>query len=159
MNLKAMQNCAVWVVLAMAIILAGCRGLLPPGDARPSDEPLYLAKLQYANGNYGLAEKYFRRAVEANDQSVDAWLGLAASYDRLRRFDLAERAYDAVIEKVGYTPTVLNNLGYHELLKGNIPKAREHFLAAAAKEPTNPNIQYNLDMLEDWAQSHGGAVQ
>ena len=51
----------------------------PRSDERPSDEPLYLAKLQFRNGNYGLAEEYHRRAVEANPESLNAWLGLAHS--------------------------------------------------------------------------------
>ena len=44
-------------------------------------------------GNYGLAEENYRKAVELGPRDLDAWLGLAASYDRLKRFDLADRAY------------------------------------------------------------------
>jgi Flp pilus assembly protein TadD len=40
--------------------------------------------------NYGLAEKHFRRAVETHPRDAEG-IGLAASYDRLRRFDLAAR--------------------------------------------------------------------
>jgi Flp pilus assembly protein TadD len=143
-----------------SLSLGGCKhALIPPSDERPSDEPLYLAKLQYTNGNYGLAEQYYRRAVEANEHSIDAWLGLAASYDRLRRFDLADRAYDVLVSKVGYTPTVLNNLGYHHLLQGNLVEARKYLMQAAASDPDNPHIQYNLHLLKTWPQAHGGAVR
>jgi Flp pilus assembly protein TadD len=131
--------------------------VVPPSDERASDEPLYLAKLQYKNGDYGLAEQYFRRAVEANNQSIDAWLGLAASYDRLQRFDLADRAYSEVVRRVGHTPAVLNNLGYHYLLQGNLVEARKNLTAAAAKDPNNPHIQYNLHLLATWPAAHGGA--
>ena len=159
--MRGTPTLVVGLFILIGGLLLGCRhpGWLPPGDERPSDEPLYLAKLQYSNGNYGLAEQFYRRAVEANENSVDAWLGLAASYDRLRRFDLADRAYGRVVSKVGYTPAVLNNLGYHELLKGNLVEARKHLMAAAAQDPDNPHIQYNLQLLRTWAQSHGGAVQ
>ena len=159
--MRGTPTLVVGLSILIGALLLGCRhpGWLPPGDERPSDEPLYLAKLQYSNGNYGLAEQYYRRAVEANENSVDAWLGLAASYDRLRRFDLADRAYGRVVSKVGYTPAVLNNLGYHELLKGNLVEARKHLLAAAAQDPDNPNIQYNIHLLKTWPQAHGGAVQ
>src|SRR6476469_6256851 len=112
------------VVIILAVTLMGCRSalhadfipLLPPSDERPSDEPLYLAKLHFRNGDYGLAEEYYRLAVEANPNNLDAWLGLAATYDRLNRFDLAEQAYRTLIAKIGYTSVVLNNLGYHYLL-------------------------------------------
>ncbi len=67
---------------------------LAPGD--PNDD-LNLGKRHYRANNFGLAERYFRRAVEKGpgdtSRDAEAWLGLAASYDRLRRFELADRAY------------------------------------------------------------------
>src|SRR5258708_1371014 len=103
----------------------------PPSDARPSDEPLIAGKSHFGHRDYGLAEQSFRAAVEANPTSIDAWVGLAASYDRLHRFDLAERAYNNAIKRAGQTPEILNNLGYHYLLKGDRERARKYLLAAA----------------------------
>jgi Flp pilus assembly protein TadD len=74
---------------------------------------------------------------------------LAASYDRLRRFDLADRAYKVVIRLVGNTPTVLNNLGYHHILKGDYVVARQTLVAAQSADPKNPFIRNNLSLL-DW---------
>jgi Flp pilus assembly protein TadD len=153
------------LVALLAVTLLGCRAvppaeavpLVPPSDERPSDEPLYLAKLQFRNGNYGLAEQYYRRAVEANPDSLDAWLGLAASYDRLKRFDLAEKAYQQLIRKIGYTPVVLNNLGYHYLLEGRMEEARKYMTWAYRKDPSNPEIQSNLALLDQWTTAPGGA--
>jgi Flp pilus assembly protein TadD len=153
------------LVILLAVTLLGCRAvphaeavpLLPPSDERPSDEPLYLAKLQFRNGSYGLAEQYYRRAVEANPDSLDAWLGLAASYDRLKRFDLAERAYQQLIRRIGYTPVVLNNLGYHYLLEGRMEEARKYMVQAYQKDPSNPEIQSNLALLDQWTTAPGGA--
>jgi Flp pilus assembly protein TadD len=48
-----------------------------------------------------MAERYFRRAVETHASDAEAWVGLAASYDRLRRFDLADQAYAEAIRLVG----------------------------------------------------------
>jgi Flp pilus assembly protein TadD len=153
------------VVFIIAANLMGCRAalnadaaaLLPPSDERPSDEPLYLGKLHFRNGDYGLAEEYYRRAVEANPNSLDAWLGLAATYDRLNRYDLAERAYRTLISKVGYTPVVLNNLGYHYLLAGNIDEARKYLMQANQKDPGDPQILSNLSLLDQWSTAPGGA--
>jgi Flp pilus assembly protein TadD len=131
--------------------------VLPPSDERPSDEPLYLAKLHFRNGDYGLAEQYYRRAVEANQESLDAWLGLAACYDRLKRFDLAERAYRTLASKMGYTPVVLNNLGYHYLLEGDLAEARKYLTQAYQKDPHNPDIRSNLALLDQWVTAPGGA--
>ena len=123
--------------------------------SRPSDHLLHQGKVHFRNRDYGLAEKYFRYAIEENDTSVDAWLGLAASYDHLRRFDLAERSYKVIIEQVGYTPTVLNNLGYHHMLRGNLREARGYLERAEQISPDNPHVQSNLKLLETWPTSHG----
>ena len=51
----------------------------------PSDEPARLGLENFNRGNYGLAERYFRDAVEKAPRDVTSWVGLAASYDRLAR--------------------------------------------------------------------------
>ena len=60
----------------------------------PNDD-LSIAKKYFRQGSYGLAERHFRKAVELHPRDAESWVGLAASYDRLKRFDLADRAYDA----------------------------------------------------------------
>ena len=52
----------------------------------PNDD-LSLGKKHYRANDFGLAEKYFRHAAELHPRDAEVWLGLAASYDRLRRFD------------------------------------------------------------------------
>ncbi len=154
----------LWPVVVLATALTACSGMrgaggdaaLVGGDDRrglfslvpKSEKPLAKAKLHFKNEDYGLAEKYFRQAVEENPNLTVAWMGLAASYDRLRRFDLAARAYKIVIKQTGYTTAVHNNLGYHHYLQGNVAKARKHFNAALAKDPGNPYVLNNLEMLE-----------
>ena len=93
-----------------------------PGDAKyyPSDEPLHLAIEHFNRGHYGLAEHYFQDAVEKAPKDITAWIGLAASYDRLGRFDLADRAYHSAIRLEGETVQILNNEGYSYLLRGEL---------------------------------------
>lgn len=112
-----------------------------------SDNLLHTAKAEFRQGRFGLAEKSFRKAVEVSPRDAEAWVGLAASYDRLRRFDLADRAYDQAIKLVGRNTMMLNNLGYSQLLRGDLKKARRHFLAAYEREPDNPIIRNNLELL------------
>ena len=118
---------------------------------RPSDEPVRFGKESFARADYGLAEQNFRAAVEANPESIDAWVGLAASYDQLHRFDLADKAYAQAVKLAGHTPQMLNNLGYHYLLRGDRVQARRYLLAAAEADPINPHIQSNLYLLETWS--------
>jgi len=118
----------------------------------PKDD-LHLGKKQYRAGNYGDAEKHFRRAVEAAPRDVEAWMGLAASYDRLRRFDLADRAYDQTLRLAGPKPEILNNQGFSYILRGDFKHAQEKLLAAQARDPNNPYIQNNLALLEESART------
>jgi tetratricopeptide (TPR) repeat protein len=112
-----------------------------------SDEPLKLGIELFNRGNYGLAERYFRDAVEKAPRDVTAWVGLAASYDRLARFDLADRAYTSAIKLGGETTEILNNQGYSYMLRGDLVAARTKFLKALEREPDNPMIVNNLKLL------------
>jgi Flp pilus assembly protein TadD len=123
----------------------------------PYDD-LSLGKKYYHAGSYGLAEGHFRKAVERHPRDAEAWVGLAASYDRLRRFDLADRAYREAIKIVGPTSAILNNQGFSYMLRGDYPRARKTLLAAKAKDPGNPYIQNNLNLLAK-SQRKGKAIQ
>jgi Flp pilus assembly protein TadD len=112
-----------------------------------SDEPLKLGIEHFNRGGYGLAERYFRDAVEKAPRDVTAWVGLAASYDRLARFDLADRAYASAIKLAGETTEILNNQGYSYMLRGDLVAARKKFLKAYEREPDNPMIVNNLKLL------------
>jgi len=120
-----------------------------PSDVKyyASDEPLKLGIEHFNRGHYGLAERYFRDAAEKAPKDVTAWVGLAASYDRLARFDLADRAYGMAIRLAGETTEILNNLGYSYMLRGDLVTARRKFLKAYEREPNNPMIVNNLKLL------------
>jgi tetratricopeptide (TPR) repeat protein len=114
----------------------------------PSDEPLRLGIEYFNRGNFGLAERYFRDAVEKAPRDASAWIGLAASYDRLGRFDLADRAYQSATRLVGDTTAILNNRGYSYMLRGDLNAAHRYFLRAYKREPSNPTIINNLKLLD-----------
>lgn len=121
----------------------------------PAMEPVSRGKMHFAAGRYGLAESNFRKAVELDPNNLEAWVGLAASYDRMRRFDLASRAYRSAIKIGGETPAVLNNLGYSYLLRGNTRMARKKLLKAQRLDPDNPSIKANLALLEKGRRMKG----
>ena len=151
----------------LAIGLAGCDYTLreaaivapvdPPGgdpvqeptDVKyyPSDEPVRMGLEQYNRGNYGIANRYFRDAVEKAPKDVTAWIGLAASYDKIRRFDLADQAYAQAIRLGGVTVQILNDQGYSYMLRGNLTAARRKFEQAHSLDPGNPVIANNLELL------------
>ena len=119
---------------------------------RDPNDDLSVGKKYFRQGSYGLAERHFRRAVELHPQDAESWVGLAASYDRLRRFDLADRAYAQAIKIKGPTVEILNNQGFSYMLRGDYRRARERLLAAQARDPANPYVQNNLRLLEESAR-------
>jgi len=111
-------------------------------------DDLNLGKQHFRERQYGLAERHFRRAVEMSPRDAESWVGLAASYDRLKRFDHADRAYAQAIAILGPTPEILNNQGFSYLLRGDYKRARAKFFAAREKDPANPRIQRNIELME-----------
>jgi Flp pilus assembly protein TadD len=118
-----------------------------PRSSDPNDD-VSLGKKYFRAGNFALAERHFRRAVELHPRDVDSWIGLAASYDRQRRFELADRAYDQATKIAGPTAEILNNRGYSYMLRGDQRRARETLLEAQARDPGNAYVKNNLEMLE-----------
>ncbi|ACL58691.1 tetratricopeptide repeat protein [Methylobacterium nodulans] len=152
----------LWGLSAAAVVLllgAGCQsldliGVGPPAPATGfedmfvnTNEPAIVGRKQLERGNYGLAERYFRQAVEANPSDLDSWIGLAASYDNLKRFDLADRAYEQALRLGGRLARLLNNRGYSFMVRGDFARARTAFNEALALEPNNEVILNNMKLL------------
>jgi Tfp pilus assembly protein PilF len=127
----------------------------PTGSVRPrgqADDDVAVGKQQYRANKFDVAAKHFGRAAERNPRDTEAWLGLAASYDRLKQFELADSAYDQAIGIDGQTAEILNNQGYSYLLRGDLKNARAKLTAAQRKEPGNKYVANNLALLEQSAR-------
>jgi Flp pilus assembly protein TadD len=129
-----------------------------PRNLEDPNDNLSLGKKYFRAADFGLAERHFRRAVELHPRDLESRIGVAASYDRLRRFDLADRAYDQAIKIAGPTPEILNNIGYSLMLRGDYRRARETLLQAQAQDPGNPYVRNNLELLEA-SFRNGKAIQ
>ena len=122
-------------------------GEVPGGKLLIPQDDVSLGKKYYLARDYGLAEKHFRAAAESQPRNAEAWLGLAAAYDELRRFDLADRAYAQAIKIAGEQVAIINNQGYSYILRGDYKRARERLMLAEVKSPDNPYVQANLQLL------------
>ena len=89
------------VFVGLFLALAGCtahgdvdqtgslwsepEGKLSPAQAlkatRDGQQDVERGKKHYRDRNFGLAEQHYRRATERAPQDVEAWVGLAATYD------------------------------------------------------------------------------
>ena len=131
------------------------RKLNPAADIRKALNPMEKAaadlkagKAQFVDGNYGLAEQHFRKAVELRADNAEAWMGLAAAYDELGRFDFADRAYDQLVKLAGRRPEIVNHMGYSQHLRGNDREARKLLMEARAGMADKAVVDANLAMLK-----------
>lgn len=156
--------------LVVMIVAVLCAGLAATGcatgelDATAAFEEslkpnsaLREAQLQFREGNFGKSIDAYRAIVEADTLNAEAWLGLAASYDEIHRFDLADESYNRVVSLIGETPAVLNNLGYSYYLRGDLETARTKLTAAHGLAPDNPYILNNINILNRKLVSLGAA--
>lgn len=65
------------------------------------------ARGQFALGNVALALESFRKAARENPANADALVGIAACYDRMGRFDLSRRNYEAALALAPGDPQLL----------------------------------------------------
>lgn len=171
------MNSPIHIAIAaclMGVVLAGCKtiddGIVRTNEPTPteltsfgdtfkglktvsdveyyaSDQATAEAKNQFRQGNYGNAGALFHKAVLLAPNDGVAWLGLAASCDRIRRFDLSDKAYKHALLQLGATPEYYNNYGYSQLLRGNLREARTNFLYAYDLVPNDPTVRNNLELL------------
>ena len=157
--MKGVSGLKLCAALSLSAFLAACQPSaenrllqgsgLKVEDAQfyPSDSFIRQAKVSFHNGDYGVAETNYRKAVELEPKDVEAWLGLAATYDELRRFDLADGAYMKLLDMMPTNATIYNNAGYSQLLRGNLKKARELLTKASELAPNDPLIANNVALL------------
>ncbi|UCH49060.1 MAG: LytR C-terminal domain-containing protein [Betaproteobacteria bacterium] len=111
-----------------------------------------LGKRQFASGLYGMALKSFRTALAKEPGSVDFLNAVAATYDKLGRFDLSERYYARAIAIDPRSVPTLNNVGYSFLLQEDYVSARRYLEQAATVAATDSKyktiVGENLISLE-----------
>ena len=153
----------VAVLSILGIVIVGCSSARVGEEVAigavqtPGSTQVQTASKHFKEGSFGSAAKYFQIAVEKEPKNPDAWLGLAASYDRLRRFDLADKAYRNVRKLSGDTAEVMNNIGYSYLLRGELGRARQFMSAAYDRNPSDPRILSNIETLNAMLTKRGQA--
>jgi Flp pilus assembly protein TadD len=149
-------NFTAMAAIAAVLMMSGCTTsgvdttkttAIQPAAKDIDTSDLAQGKAQFRDANYGLAEKHFRKAVELKADNAEAWMGLAASYDELGRFDFADRAYDQLLKVAGRKPQIVNNMGYSQLLRGNRKKAKALLLEAKAGMADPTVVDANLALL------------
>jgi len=82
----------------------------PSSKLRPGADGLADAKGQLAVGNVGLALEGFRKVARDYPDNAEAFAGMAACYEAMRRFDLAEMKYQAALALAPHNTALLAKL-------------------------------------------------
>lgn len=144
-------------VVAAVVLGAAVSGCVtasegPAGPAEyglpPSEDSARSGLQHFDRGEYGLAARDFEQRVLSKPSDASAWVALAASYDRIGRFDLSDRAYLQASALAGETAQILNNEGFSYMLRGQLNKARAKLEAARKLDPKDPLIENNLKLLD-----------
>ena len=112
-----MRNGGTFVMVAAILTAGGCgeQGKL---QIRSIGSPLAAGAIavsfrvaegrgQFALGNVALALESFRKAAREDPGNIDALAGIAACYDRMGRFDLSRRNYEAALALAPGDPQLL----------------------------------------------------
>ena len=116
-----------------------------------ADGALAQARSHFRNNDFGHSAAFYKRVVELSPNDPEGYVGLGASYDRLRRFDLSDRVYTSLYQLSGGTAQYYNNVGYSQMLRGNLKAALTNFRKAEKLDPENAVISNNMQTLADAA--------
>lgn len=132
-----------------------------PGEARglvsingvqsPVDlgDPYERGKAYLMAGQFGLAVRAFRTALQDEPASVRTLNAIAATYDRMHRFDLAERYYMKALALDPESVQTLNNIGYSYILQGRAQLALEYLQRSLNLAKSNETVLSNVAAAQD----------
>lgn len=114
-------------------------------------------KEHFTAGRYGLALTEFRSAVANSPMSIEALNALAATYDQIQRFDLADQFYQRALIQAPESSQTLNNVGYSYMLRGKFDVASAYLREAKRVDAMNATVTANLAIVGVEAASILGA--
>jgi len=150
------------VVVVLAISISGCAwsdGALSPAqpgtEAQQPADPYEVGKAYFAQAQYGLALESFRAALRQSPDSTRNLNAVAACYDRMLRFDLADRYYQQALALDPHSVQTLNNLGYSHYRRYEegyggefLASAKDYLDRAVSLAQDNPVIAVNIARVE-----------
>lgn len=121
-----------------------------------AEQALREARAHFRNNDFGHSATLYKRFVELSPKDPQGYVGLSASYDRLRRFDLSDRVYETLFKLSGGTAQYFNNVGYSYMLRGNLSAALGNFRKARAIDPDNVVISNNIQIIANATANRRG---
>src|SRR5215468_4700448 len=145
------------LIAALLPLLSGCAFLnqqlamsteAPTSGGTDFEGAMTRGKAYFAEGQLGFALIAFQQALEQQPGSARALDAIAATYDKLQRYDLADHYYQQALEREPNSSDLLNNVGYSHMLRGDYEGARQYLQRAAVLNPASKVINANLAMIQ-----------
>jgi len=114
---------------------------VPSADYRPR---LEMARAAFNSAQYGISIDHLNAELAQRPTSVAALNGLGASYDQLRRYDVARNYYFKALELAPASSTTLANIGYSYLLQERHEDAAAVLQLALQYDADNETAATNL---------------
>ena len=157
--MKQMRKLAI-VLLPAA--LSGCAwmdgGAQSPfadTEVQQSQDPYETGRTYFEEQQYGLALAAFRESLRQHPDAPRELNAVAACYDQMLRFDLADGYYNLALNLDPNSVQTLNNLGYSHYRRSQegygseyLMSARTYLARAGALAAGNPVVARNLDLIE-----------
>ena len=115
-----------------------------PAPRISPDTHLAAGQMLEKQGDVRGAIEQYEKAIAASPRSISAYNRLGILYQRMGKFDEAERIFTRGLEAQPSSATLLNNLGYNCLSQRNYKNAEEHFRQALRTSPDFKRARMNL---------------
>ncbi len=151
----------VGIILA-ALTAAGCVGTSDTASnygpittvegyttALANTSPYQRGTVHFAAGSFGLALQSFQQALQRDRKNVAALNAVAATYDRLGRYELARPYYGRALALKPESVQTLNNIGYSSLMQNSANRARRYLDAALKIDKDNAIVKENAAIARD----------
>lgn len=109
---------------------------------------LEIARAAFNRGNYGIAINHLEQELGEKPTSIAALNGLGASYDRLGRYDVAQRYYFRALDFDAQSSLTLGNIGYSYYLQGRSDEAAQLLSLAVSFDSENKAALGNLHLAQ-----------
>ncbi len=141
-------------LVATALLVAGCAGtasnvrpvIAMDGNSMNVQDPVENGRALLVTGQYGLAIDVLSRALHEDPKNPRTLTLLAEAYDRLHRYDLADRYHEEALLIDPNFVAALNNWGYSFLVRGDKARAVGLLERAIAVKKGHPVITANLQL-------------
>lgn len=147
---------ASYLLLIIAVALAGCAGVPSGGDkgaqqkgAAPQQPDISAAIEKIKAGELLVAESYLRGLTQTHPEAAMPWVNIGLINYRRSQWALAEKAARKVLQLDPALPGGDYLLGLLAHRKGEVLQAQQHYQDALKKAPQHAHSHYNLALLYD----------